>query len=100
MFDSIIEHPNVVYLYPNALYAEVEIDYEANTMTLIRGHDYPPENPVSNGFDWEYDNSILEYDFECSEWKFEKVSNGHMLNCYPEYAVYSDELLLRTLNEL
>ena len=100
MFDSIIEHPNVVYLYPNALYAEVEIDYEANTMTLIRGHDYPPENPVSNGFDWEHDNSILEYDFECTEWKFEPIPNGHMLNCYPEYAMYSDELLLKTLNEL
>ena len=100
MFDSITEHPNVVYLYPNALYAEVEIDYESNTMTLIRGHDYPPENPVSNGFDWKHDNSIYEYDFECGDWKFEKISNGYMLDCYPEYAVYSDELLLRTLNEL
>ena len=80
-------------------YVDTRVAVFPGSTLLIRGHDYPPENPVSNGFDWEHDNSILEYDFECSEWKFEKVSNGHMLNCYPEYAVYSDELLLRTLNE-
>ena len=26
MFDAITSHPNVLYLYPNALYAEIEVD--------------------------------------------------------------------------
>ncbi len=99
MFDAITSHPNVVYLYPNALYAEIDVNYNDNTISLIRGHNYP-DPLIRNGFDWIYDNSLLEYDFECTDWKFEKISNGYMLNCYPEYAIYSDELLLRTLNEL
>ena len=41
MFNSIINHPHVIYLYPNALYAEIEVDYEKNEITLIRGHGYP-----------------------------------------------------------
>ena len=35
MFDAITNHPNVIYLYPNALYAEIEVDYENNLITLI-----------------------------------------------------------------
>jgi len=27
MFDAITNHPNVLYLYPNALYAEIEVNY-------------------------------------------------------------------------
>ena len=27
MFDAITSHPNVIYLYPNALYAEIEVNY-------------------------------------------------------------------------
>ena len=38
MFDAITNHPNVLYLYPNALYAEIEVDYIDETITLIRGH--------------------------------------------------------------
>ena len=45
MFDAITNHPNVIYLYPNALYAEIEVDYENNLMTLIRGHGYPERGP-------------------------------------------------------
>ena len=63
MFDAITNHPNVIYLYPNALYAEIEVNYVNETITLIRGHDYPPEDPVANGFDWELDNTHpYEYD--------------------------------------
>ena len=85
MFDAITNHPNVLYLYPNALYAEIEVDYENETITLIRGHDYPPEDPVSNGFDWEFDNTHpYEYDTECLEMEIYKIDNGWMTNCYPE----------------
>ena len=41
MFDAITSHPNVVYLYPNALYAEINVNYDDDTISLIRGHNYP-----------------------------------------------------------
>ncbi|HEV2193404.1 MAG TPA: hypothetical protein VGR54_07300 [Nitrosopumilaceae archaeon] len=92
-FDAITHHPNVVYLYPNALYAEVKTDYNKNTIILVRGHGYPSIN-MANGFGWKYDNSKLEYDVKCENWKFYKINNGKMLNCYPEIAIASDQLLL------
>ena len=96
MFDAITNHPNVIYLYPNALYAEIEVDYVDKTITLIRGHDYPPEDPVANGFDWEYDNTHpYEYDVECSSIEVYKIRNGWMTTCYPEnlFLVDSEALL-------
>ena len=84
MFDAITNHPKVIYLYPNALYAEIEVDYEANLITLIRGHGYP-ESGISNGFDWELDNTHpYEYDTECLAMEFYRIDNGWMTNCYPE----------------
>ena len=88
-FDAITNHPNVIYLYPNALYAEIESDYENNTITLKRGHNYPKNNIV-NGFDWKYDNSPMEYDQMCSKWEFYKINNGWMLNCYPEDTLFQN----------
>ena len=84
MFDAITNHPNVLYLYPNALYAEIEVDYTNETITLIRGHNYP-EQEIENGFDWEFDNTHpYEYDTNCLEMEFYKIENGWMTNCYPE----------------
>ena len=100
MFDAITSHPNVIYLYPNALYAEINVDYEKNEITLIRGHNYP-ELEIVNGFEWEYENTHpYEYDSECENWEFYDIDNGKMLNCYPEYRIFQDELLLKTLKEL
>ena len=84
MFDAITNHPNVLYLYPNALYAEIEVNYIDETITLIRGHNYP-EPEITNGFDWEFDNTHpYEYDFECQSMDIYKIKNGHMTTCYPE----------------
>ena len=84
MFDAITNHPNVVYLYPNALYAEIEVDYINETITLIRGHNYP-EPEIINGFDWEFDNTHpYEYDSLCADMEFYQIENGWMTNCYPE----------------
>ena len=84
MFDAITSHPNVIYLYPNALYAEIEVDYIAETITLIRGHNYP-EPEIINGFDWEFENTHpYEYDNECLEMELYQIKNGWMTNCYPE----------------
>jgi len=99
MFDAITNHPNVIYLYPNAMMAEVEFDQEANTITLIRGH-YYPEKQIKNGFDWEYDNTHpYEYDTDCIGWEFYEIPNGRMLTCYPEFLILKDDSLLRMLKE-
>jgi len=84
MFDAITNHPNVLYLYPNALYAEIEVNYIDETITLIRGHNYP-EPEITNGFDWEFENTHpYEYDSECQSMNIYKIKNGHMTTCYPE----------------
>ena len=84
IFDAVTNHPNVIYLYPNALYAEIEVNYIDETITLIRGHNYP-EPEITNGFDWEFDNTHpYEFDSECADMDFYKIKNGWMTNCYPE----------------
>jgi len=84
MFDAITSHPNVIYLYPNALYAEIEVNYIDETITLIRGHNYP-EPEITNGFDWELDNTHpYEFDSVCLDMDIYKIENGWMTTCYPE----------------
>jgi len=90
MFDAITNHPNVLYLYPNALYAEIEVNYIDETITLIRGHNYP-EPEITNGFDWEFENTHpYEYDSECKILEIYRIKNGHMTNCYPENVFLKD----------
>ena len=101
MFDAITSHPNVLYLYPNALYAEIEVDYSNQTITLIRGHNYPdPE--ITNGFDWQFDNTHpYEYDNQCLNMEFYKIDNGWMTNCYPENVFLRDtEQLVQLLKAI
>ena len=84
MFDAITNHPNVFYLYPNALYAEIEVNYMDETITLIRGHNYP-EPGITNGFDWKFDNTHpYEFDKMCLDMEMYPIENGWMTNCYPE----------------
>ena len=100
MFDALTSHKNVIFLYPNALYAEIEIDITNNQITLIRGHGYP-ESTIVNGFDWENENTHpYEFDNECNNWEFYKITNGFMLNCYPEQAIWQYSSLLKALKEL
>ncbi len=90
MFDAITSHPNVIYLYPNALYAEIEVNYIDETITLIRGHNYP-EPEIINGFDWPFDNTHpYEYDSFCYDMEFYKTVAGWMTNCYPENLFLAD----------
>jgi hypothetical protein len=100
MFDAITSHQNVIYLYPNALYAEIGVDVNNNQITLIRGHAFPTKN-VDNGFNWELDNTRpYEYDKKCDNWEFFDIPNGKMLNCYPEQKIWKSSSLLKTLKEL
>ena len=79
-FDAVQNHPNVIYMYPNALYGMVEV--KDGIMTLIQGHGY---NGKDNGFDWKYDNTRpYEFDEECLTYDWIKIDNGLQLNCYPE----------------
>ena len=97
-FDAILSHPNVIYLYPNALYAEVNFDEELWEISLIRGHNYP-EITIRNGFDWKFDNSPDEYDVTCNDMKFTKIDNGWMLNCYPENILHKSKELLKQIRD-
>ena len=97
-FDAIISHPNVIYLYPNALYAKIEYAKLTNTITLVRGHNFPESN-ITNGFDWKFDNSHLEYNTNCKEMGFDRIDNGWMLNCYPERAIHQSKVLLEMIKE-
>ena len=99
-FDAIINHPNVIYLYPNALYAEISVDYKKNEITLVRGHNYP-KSEITNGFNWEFDNTHpYEYDIDCLNWEFYDIPNGKMLNCFPEVKMMSDTKLLKQIKNL
>ena len=98
-FEAITKHPKVIYLHPNALYAQIEVDYEKEAITLIRGHNYPSAE-ITNGFEWKFDNTRpFEYDTECEDWDFIPIDNGIMLNCYPENIIFQDERLLKAIKE-
>ena len=100
MFDAVTSHPNIVYLFPNALYAEIDVNYDDNTMTLIRGHNYP-EFEIKNGFNYEIEQRFhdYEYDTECIDWKFIEFENGHALNCYPDLMIHTDLDILLKMKE-
>ena len=98
-FDAITKHPNVLYLYPNALYAEINYDYENDEIILVKGHGYP-EKDIDNGFNWKFDNTRpYEFDSECVNWDFMKIDNGKMLNCYPEQLFWRDQSFLEKIKE-
>lgn len=99
-FNAITHHRHVIFLYPNSLYGQVKTDYANNTITLIRGHGYPTKD-IENGFNWQFDNTNFEPTIcNNTNWKFYKISNGWMLNCYPENIIKTDHKLLETIQEL
>ena len=101
-FDAISSHPNLIFLAPNALYAEIDVNYDDNTMTLIRGHQYPPPENPANGFDYVIEQEFhhYEYDTECLEWKFLEFENGFHLNCYPDGVIHQNLEILLKMKEL
>tara|TARA_B110000014_G_C20053688_1_gene548280 strand:+ start:141 stop:1103 length:963 start_codon:yes stop_codon:yes gene_type:complete len=101
-FNAISNHSNLIFLNPNALYAEIDVNYDDNTMTLIRGHDYPPENPVANGFGYAVEEKFhhYEYDIDCLEWKFIEIENGFHLNCFPESIIVNNLEILKKMKDL
>lgn len=90
-FDAITRHPNVLYLYPNALYALVSYNPTTRTITLERGHGY---GGINEAFGWKPSMSTKdEYNTSCKNWQLEKAVNGVVLNCYPESDILHDARL-------
>jgi hypothetical protein len=90
-FDSIVHHHDVLYLYPNALYALVSYNASARTITLERGHGY---RGINDAFGWAPSASTKsEYNTDCKDWHFEKAVNGSVLDCYPEHDILHDPRL-------
>jgi hypothetical protein len=100
-FDAISSHPNLIFLSPNALYAEIDVNYDDNTMTLIRGHQYP-DTSIANGFNYEIEEEFhhYEYDNQCFEWEFIEIENGFHLNCYPDGVLHKNLDILLKMKEL
>ena len=100
MFDAISSHPNLIFLSPNALYAEIEVNYNNNTIELIRGHNYPPG--VLNAFDYEIEERFHQYesDGDCLNWKFFEIENGYHLNCYPDGSIHTNLELIKKIKDL
>ncbi len=100
-FNAITNHPNLIFLSPNALYAEIEVNYDDNTMTLIRGHQYP-DSSIANGFDYKIEEEFhhYEYDKECLNWEFLEIENGFHLNCYPDAIIHENLGILLKMKEL
>ena len=99
LFQAITHHDKVIYLAPNALYAEVYYDAKENTISLVKGHGYP-EPKILNGFNWKFDNSPEEYDLDCNLWKFRKIDNGYQLNCVQEVISQTHPNILLKMKEL
>ena len=99
-FNSITKHDNVIYLYPNVLTSKIKADYSENTISLVQGPGFP-DDTVTSGFDWAFDNREYMQNWDCKDWKFEKLPNGYMLNCYPEQFIVNDGYeLLKKLKEI
>lgn len=97
VFHIISNHKNVIYLYPNAFYGKVSINYINNTISLIQGHGYVING---SGFDWKYDNTHPdEFNTSCKDWKFKSIANGTQLDCYPIFLVQHDRNLLKYIKE-
>jgi len=98
-YDAITNHPKVMYLYPNALYAEINVNYDEEVISLVQGHEYP-SSEIKNGFEWEFDNTHpYEFNTKCENWEFYEIDNGVMLNCYPENIIFQDVELLKAIKE-
>jgi hypothetical protein len=102
MFDAITAHPNVIYLYPNALYAQVQYQKQFNkeTIRLVQGHAYPDPS-FDNGFGWKFDNTRpYEFDRQCESWSFNRIDNGWQLDCYPELVLAKKPEIIKTMKLL
>lgn len=96
LYQAIQNHPHVIYLNPNALYAQIKYYEGPNEIQLIQGHGYP-NNSTLNGFGWQYDNSNEETDTNCYIYHWKKLPNGEQLSCMPEKIIIKQPQILMDL---
>ena len=96
-FNAIKNHKNVIYLYPNSAYVEISVDYQKQTISLVRGHGYPDKS-ILNGFDY-VTSSAHEYDLNCKNYKWEQRPNGIQPTCWPEFLIKSDRSVLQVIKD-
>jgi hypothetical protein len=101
MFNAISTHPNIIFLFPNALFAEIEVNHDDQTMTLIRGHNYP-QLEIQNGFNYKVEERFHDYEFDnaCLDYKFIEFDNGYALNCYPDAIIWDSPDIIGHLKSL
>ena len=101
MFNAISTHPNIIFLFPNSLFAEIEVNHDDQTMTLIRGHNYP-QLEIQNGFNYEVEERFHEYEYDntCLDYKFIEFDNGYALNCYPDAIIWDSPDIIGHLKSL
>lgn len=88
-----LKDKKILYLYPNSLYAQVDVNYDTNTMTLIKGHSYMGiDNAFNSGT-----TTKGEYDYNCKTKSWSKLQNGIILSCYPELDILTDKQLLHII---
>jgi len=82
-YNTIMNHSNVFYLYPNALYKFVTVDNNIMTLGNFTGN----EKSLSQwGTVDEFNNCLFNYEIV-------KYDNGRGLSCYPESAMIYDVYL-------
>lgn len=96
-FDAVKNHKNVIYLYPNSMYAEIAVDYNSKTLKLVRGHSYPDKS-ILNGFDY-VTNSDNEYNLKCTNYQWQSRPNGIEPTCWPEFLIKSNRNVLEVIKD-
>lgn len=96
-FDAIVQHKNVLYLYPNSLYVKIAVDYDKMIISLVRGHGYQDKS-IMNGFNF-VTTSKHEYDLNCQNYKWLEIPNGMQISCFPEFMIKADRSLLQTIKD-
>lgn len=92
-YNALKQKPYVLYLYPNSLYGQVNVNYVSKTMTLTKGHGYMGiDNAFNSGT-----TTKGEYDYNCKTKFWSNLQNGIILSCYPELDILTDKQLLGTI---
>ena len=95
--NMVLNHTNVVYMFPDALTKEVTTNStytkapRDSQITMTYVDDIEPLHPMAH--EWADDN-------RCEEWEFIKVINGYMMNCTPDVAIINNHDMILTMRDI
>jgi len=95
--NMVLNHTNVVYMFPDALTKEVITNstytkapkHSNVTMTYVKNIE--PLHPMA--LEWADDN-------RCEDWEFIKVVNGYMMNCVPDIAIIDNHDMIFAMRDI